>query len=74
MNFNLIHSHAAVPFFIEDDCDWSFDCDTGAYCVFNGGESGTSVKCTDLNDKKCEDDGFIDAEDEKECKAVCEGQ
>ena len=56
-----------------DDCKSSFDCDAGAYCTFDGLDVGACSYCSELGNKKCQDVGFIDADDEDECKLECEG-
>ena len=56
-----------------DDCKSSFDCDAGAYCTFDGLDIGACSYCSELGNKKCKDVGFIDADDEDECKLECEG-
>jgi len=59
-------------FSTSDDCESSFDCDAGAYCTFDGLDVGTCSYCSELGNKKCQDVGFIDADDEDECKLECE--
>ena len=56
-----------------DDCKSSFDCEAGAYCTFDGSDVGACTYCSELGNKKCKDAGFIDSDDEDECKLECEG-
>ena len=56
-----------------DDCKSSFDCEAGAYCTFDGSDVGVCTYCSELGNKKCKDAGFIDSDDEDECKLECEG-